>query len=213
MRSDMTVRLVAALSMLCAMAAMAAVATGCGDDAVKRGCREGLILDETKGECVPARSTCTGTLDGGSELSRCASEHRACIDSDAGATCAGCVAGFVETLTEEVATCEQVNTCAELDCEASQRSCSEAGDHTDAQCGECNEGLLDLDGTCARLNCAGSGVPGSLTDQCEAQHRACSETKDGALCTGCAAGFVEETARGACGRGAACCWRSARRRR
>jgi len=185
MRSELTVRVVSALFVLCA----ALGAGGCGDDEIKRGCREGFVLDSTRGECVATRTTCMSASDAGTQLSLCASEHRACIDGDAGASCAGCVDGFVE----DSGKCKKVRTCEDLDCEASQRSCKEGGAHAHAKCGECEEGLLDFDGKCGRLNCGGSGAPGSLTDECEEQHRACSETSDGALCTSCAVGFVEES--------------------
>ncbi len=167
-------------------------AMGCGDDQVKRGCREGLVLDAEGGVCVEPASTCAAGSDGGSLLSTCSELHRACVDGDAGARCGACIDGFAQEGTG----CVAVDTCADLACEMKNRSCSPEGAHTGASCGDCAEGLLDIDGTCARLNCNGSGVLGSLTDECTKQSRVCTASNGGAMCTGCAAGFVEEG--GAC---------------
>lgn len=156
----------------------------CADEPDERTCRDGFQLDEARQVCVPLPLRCVTGEEG--RLDECAAEHRVCIDAESGASCGGCATGF----TEEKGVCRAVVTCEALDCGATGRSCQPAGDASDASCGDCTGSQRDFDGTCGVANCQ-PGAPGSMAEGCAALFRTCIETTEGASCTACIEGYVD----------------------
>lgn len=88
---------------------------------------------------------------------------------------------------------DTAQTCAELSCEAENRSCDAGSDGADAACGACLDGFEEQGGACVESEpvdtsktCADLG--------CGAENRSCSEGAAGvdASCGGCLEGFFDD---------------------
>ncbi len=118
-------------------------------------CRAGYT--EVSGTCEPTpQSVCDPAPAAGSILADCLAEKRQCVNDAAGAYCGDCVSGY--SWNASTGACEQKKTCAQLDCGALNRACS---DDPQGHCTECLSGFVDdptKDAcravvTCADLSC------------------------------------------------------------
>lgn len=153
----------------------------------KVGCPAGQVQDAITGGCLVPAATCTpgapGTL-----VDTCAAEHRQCYEDSRGAMCGLCQDGY----RDAAGTCTAVTTCTQLDCASQNRTCSEAGAHSDAVCGTCVDGAIaTTDGRCVTPSCDPS-VAGSTAQSCQTQHRACMMNAAGPACGGCVSGYVDD---------------------
>lgn len=164
-------------------------------DARCADCAEGT-LETSAGVCV--RQTCTHDADGASLGATCAAANRACVETDAGARCGECYAGYVEVGDR----CEPRRDCEALRCDGTDRSC-EVDAAGNARCGECRAGYREVAGVCVadpNATCDPAPAAGSILAACEAEHRACT----GSACGDCLSGYYWDAARGACVESVSC---------
>ena len=129
------------------------------EDAQCASCLPGY-LEDGEGCVVDPDAVCQSDVDG-SIATLCLEANRSCEDGDGGAICGSCLEGFFEF--DSTGLCEAVVPCAELDCEAQYRACSEtpvphcdgclSGYSMDPATGDC-EALA----TCQSLQCAEQGL-------------------------------------------------------
>jgi len=149
-------------------------------------CEDGWAWNAGTEECdstVPL--TCTPNAPG-SISNQCASQNRLCDSSGPSAQCGACLDFYVDeggTLT----TCRPVVTCTDLDCPASNRTCTTQTATTDAACAGCVDFYVDDAGTC---------LPVATCDDvgCATANKACTPptVSSNASCGGCLDGFTDE---------------------
>ncbi|MDD5309782.1 MAG: hypothetical protein PHU25_20895 [Deltaproteobacteria bacterium] len=141
--------------------------------------------NESTASCDPISNCHEGVAN--SLVDDCDVQHRECLEAAETAACGGCIEGY----TDDHGTCRPVATCAELKCDASFRTCREAGKNTDALCTDCIEGYADVDGVCHVETCE-AGAPASIRMECEQQHRMCETSGGIGSCGDCIAWYVED---------------------
>jgi hypothetical protein len=167
---------------VCAVDPCPAGTSGCPCDA-SDACQDDLRCGDD-GQCAP----CTNDLPGCPCDEGTCTNHLVCDDADD--------------------TCREPVTCADAGC-ASHQACEQAEGHDAACLAACDPGYAWNAGTGAcdalpEANCQ-EGTAGSILAECEAAHRACVETGDGAECGACLAGFTDDgRGRGGCRAVATC---------
>jgi formylglycine-generating enzyme required for sulfatase activity len=170
-------------------------ATADSDAECLEECEQGMVWNGVDGICEVIPPNCREDWDN-SILDTCTAQLRICDEWEDGAECGECFPGY----RDDGSGCVPVTECEDLSCEAQNRVCVPAGDHTDAYCGDCMGGYSESFGTCSQAQGADCdpNSPSSILAQCAEQHRLCEEAGDGAACGDCAAGYVEDPSTGTC---------------
>lgn len=174
--------------LLIALALMATLAVGCSKDAKKEYvCEEGYTLAEDNSSCIREADTCDASAPT-SIRANCVRANRTCVQGKASATCGACIGGYGDKDGE----CLPFDSCAELDCGTQSRACIEADTKSAARCGNCEVGFAEQGGRCAPIQCADTDFSIGLTAACSEAHRLCSDIDNGAECSSCWQGYVED---------------------
>ncbi len=179
MKTSLTFRVCAVLSLLGAFSACETPPIPCGADEIR-----------TEAGCVIADANCEADQPG-SIRTACAQAHKSCFQDALGALCGLCLDGY----RAEDTACVAVKSCADLDCSGAQRGCAEAGVHSDAVCGSCLPGTEAINGTCVAPGCDAQ-VQGSVAQTCQTEKRACVAGAEGPECGQCWSGYTDDL--GAC---------------
>lgn len=163
---------------------------GCkGDPVSEIVCDTGYVFNEDSALCMLAIESTSCDADAERSIaSECAQSNRECVKPGPGidAECGTCIEGFKLEAEQCVVTLE----CNDLDCEDQSRACAEGEGNFDAQCTNCADPLIDIDGACIRINCE-RNAPGSMFDECEQVNRVCMQSADGAVCGACGEYYTE----------------------
>lgn len=150
---------------------------------VPETCVTGYVWDATAGACAPLpTASCTDASGAPSaEALACRALDRACVDGAFGPVC--------------------VDTCQTLACASARRDCTPGATiTTDAVCGGCEPGYLEVQGACAldpAATCT-AGVPGSIEAACAARFRTCEQYTNGASCGACTGDRAVDPRTGQC---------------
>ncbi|MEO1229542.1 MAG: hypothetical protein AAFZ18_11595, partial [Myxococcota bacterium] len=153
---------------------------------VPETCVAGFVWDAATQSCVPLATPSCFTAGGEptSAALACEAAGRVCVDVSGGTTC--------------VATCET------LGCGLARRSCTPgATTADDAQCGSCEPGYADDNGTCVLSGATCAGAAG-IQAQCDALSRSCVDGPSGAFCGDCTDGKARDPRTGQCTEVEAC---------